>query len=191
MHNTFSYVEAHEKTYTERTYTAQEIAEKNNVSDATVRNRWFKWICKVAPPALLKNGKSYTELAHALFDEFAKVDKVERDAWVADAKSRYSSEWGSVGIIDCEVMPEVVGGTLALIQANLQASNQSLSLELSAVNDFIDQLNSVDADFSQAEVETWAANGAKKAVAQFKTEEVARAQMLNALRQQRLGGADK
>jgi len=188
MNDTAPYIETNAQTYTERTYTAQQIAEENNVTDATVRNRWFTWICKVAPPALLKQGKSYTELAHTLFNEFAKVDKSERIAWVADAKARYSSEWGSVGVIDCEVMPDVVGGTLALLQTNLQASNNALSLELAEVTDFIGQLNAVDADYSQAELETWAANGAKKAVAQFKTEEIARAQTLNALRQKRMGG---
>ena len=162
MNDTAPYIETNAQTYTERTYTAQQIAEENNVTDATVRNRWFTWICKVAPPALLKQGKSYTELAHTLFNEFAKVDKSERIAWVADAKARYSSEWGSVGVIDCEVMPDVVGGTLALLQTNLQASNNALSLELAEVTDFIGQLNAVDADYSQAELETWAANGAKK-----------------------------
>ena len=188
MHDTAPYIETTAQAYTERTYTAQQIAEENNVTDATVRNRWFEWLCKVAPAQLLKSGKSYTELAHTLFDEFSKVDKAERHAWVADAKARYAAEWGSVGVIDCEVMPAAVGGTLALLQTNLQASNQALSLELAQVSEFVSQLNATDADYSQAEVETWAANGAKKAVAQFKTEEVARAQTLAALRQQRMEG---
>jgi hypothetical protein len=188
MNDTTSYIETHAQAYTERTYTAQQIAETNNVTDATVRNRWFPWICKVAPARLLKSGKSYTELANTLFGEFAKVDKTERPAWVADAKSRYSSEWSSVGVINCEVMPDEVGGTLALLQTNLQMCNQTLSLELAAVGDFIRQMNSADANLSQGEVESWAANGALKAVAQFKTEEVARAQTLNALRQERMQG---
>jgi hypothetical protein len=189
------YIETHAKAYTEpyteQTYTAQQIAEANNVTDATVRNRWFPWICKVAPAQLLKSGKSYKELANTLFSEFAKVDKTERHAWVADAKARYSAEWSSVGVIDCEVMPDNVGGTLALLQSNLQLSNQTLSLELKAVGDFIEQLNSADANLSQGEIESWAANGALKAVAQFKTEEVARAQTLNALRQQRMNGGQQ
>jgi hypothetical protein len=182
------YIDTLTEPYTERTFTAQEIAEANNVNDATVRLRWFKWLCKVAPAPLLKSGKSYTELANTLFSEFAKVDKAERPAWVADAKARYAAEWSSVGVINCEVMPDNVGGTLALLQDNLQQCNQTLSLELSAVGDFITQLNSADANLSQGEVESWAANGALKAVAQFKTEEVARAQTLNALRQQRMQG---
>lgn len=187
-HHSETYIETHAQPYTERTYTAAEIAAEHGVTDATVRNRWFTWLQKVAPAQLLKDGKSYTELAHILFAEFAKVDKQERHAWVADAKQRYASEWSSVGLIDCEVMPDNVGGTLALIQNNLQLSNQSLSLELSQIGDFIEQLNAADGDYSQAEVESWAANGARKAVTQFKTEEVAKAQTLNALRQQRLQG---
>ncbi|MEL6605344.1 MAG: hypothetical protein AAFP20_19190 [Cyanobacteria bacterium J06614_10] len=181
----------HVESCIERTYTAQAIARAHNVSDVTVRTRWLKWLKKVAPAQLLKTEAGYSELAHTLFAEFAKVDKTERHAWVADAKKRYAAEWGSVGVIDCEVMPENVGSTLAIIQTNLEFSNKSLSLELSEIGDFIEQLNTADADFSQAEMENWAANGARKAVAQFKTEEVARAQTLNALRQQRLqGGKD-
>jgi len=194
MHDTETYtqttVQPYAQQYTERTYTAAEIATEHGVSDATVRNRWFKWLEKVAPAQLLKDGKSYTELAHTLFAEFAVVDQKERHAWVADAKQRYGSEWSNVGVIDCEVMPDNVGGTLALIQSNLSFANQSLTAELSEVTDFISRLNTADADFTEAEVEGWAANGARKAVAQFKTEEIARAQTLNALRQQRLQGGN-
>lgn len=188
MNDTQPYIEAKAQTYTERTYTAKEIAFEHGVTDATVRNRWFDWLEKVAPAALLKSGKSYTELAHTLFGEFANVDKQERHAWVADAKSRYASEWGAVGITDCEIMPDNVGNALALIQTNLAASSQALTLELSQLDDFINQLNATDETYSQAEVESWAAAGAKKAVAQFRTEEVAKAQTLNALRQKRMGG---
>jgi hypothetical protein len=188
MHDTTPYIEAIAQPYTERTYTAQEIAEANSVNDATVRLRWFKWLCKVAPEPLLKSKAGYSELANTLFTEFAQVDKRERMAWVADAKARYAAEWGSVGVIDCEVMPEAVGGTLALLQTNLELMNHSLSQDLARVDDFISQLNAADANYSEAEVASWAANGAQKAVAQFRTEEVARAQTLNALRQQRLQG---
>lgn len=192
IHDTETYTDAiaqpYAQQYTERTYTAAEIATEHGVSDATVRNRWFKWLEKVAPAQLLKEGKSYTELAHTLFGEFAACDQKERHAWVADAKQRYGSEWSSVGVIDCEVMPDNVGGTLALIQSNLSVSNQNLTAELSEVTDFINRLNTADADFTEAEIEGWQATGARKAVQQFKTEEIARAQTLNALRQQRLGG---
>ncbi|MBE9064916.1 hypothetical protein [cf. Phormidesmis sp. LEGE 11477] len=68
--------------YTERTYTAAEVAAEHGVSDATVRNRWFDWLLKVAPERLLKEGKSYTQLASDLFASFAPVDKKERHAWV-------------------------------------------------------------------------------------------------------------
>ncbi|MEO0884669.1 MAG: hypothetical protein AAFY54_01890 [Cyanobacteria bacterium J06648_10] len=191
MNNTTINISPHDVQHTSRTYTAQEIADAHNAKSVTVRTRWFKWLEKVAPTALLKTDQGYTELANTLFFEFAKVDIKERHAWVADAKERYAREWQSVGVIDCETMPDNVGNTLALIQTNLETSNQNLSLELFEIGDFINQLNEADADFTQAEAESWAANGARKAVAQFKTEEVARAQTLNALRQQRIqGGAN-
>lgn len=185
------HTEEHGLGHTDRTYTAQEIAEQHNVKAVTVRTRWFDWLLKVAPEPLLKSGKSYTSLACALFGEFALVDKKERHAWVKDAKQRYARDWDEVGVIDCEVMPDNVGGTLALIQTNLDLSNQSLTAGLVEVNDFISQLNAVEANCSQAEIESWKAAGALKGVAQFKTEETARAQTLNALRQQRMGGEQK
>lgn len=174
----------------ERTYTAKEIADEHNVTDATVRNRWYDWLCKVAPPQLLKCERSYTELARTLFGEFAQVHKTERHAWVADAKQRYSSEWSNVGIIDCEVMPDNVGGVLALLQTNNNALQQTIELELSQTQQFVEQLNTADADFSQAEMESFIAAGTRKAIAQFKAEEIARAQALNALRQQRMQGGN-
>jgi len=181
----------HQVQHASRTYTAQEIADAHNVKSVTVRTRWYDWLKKVAPETLLKTEDGYTELANTLFSEFAGVDIKERHAWVADAKERYAREWQSVGVIDCEVMPDNVGNALALIQTNLNSSNENLSLELFQMEDFIQQLNTADADFTQAEAESWAAAGARKAVAQFKTEEVARAQTLNALRQQRMQGGQR
>ncbi|MEM9090370.1 MAG: hypothetical protein AAGC93_16675 [Cyanobacteria bacterium P01_F01_bin.53] len=191
MNSTTYDVAAHASPHVESTYTAQQIADAHNVKSVTVRTRWFKWLEKVAPAQLLKHGDRFTELAHTLFAEFAQVDKKERPAWVADAKQRYASEWNTVGIIDCEVMPAEVGSTLATLTSRLELSQQNFALELADVTDFIDQLNAVDANISQAEVASWAAAGQMKAVAQFKTEEVAKQQTLNALRQQRLQGSKK
>ena len=186
--NSPPHIGEHTLEHTERTYTAQEIADQHNVKSVTVRTRWFEWLLKVAPEPLLRIDKSYTPLAYALFGEFALVDKAERHAWVKDAKQRYARDWDDVGVIDCEVMPDNVGGTLALLQTNLSLANQSLKANLSEVSDFISQLNAVEANCSQAEIESWQSAGALKAVAQFKTEESARVQTLNALRQQRMGG---
>ncbi|MEL6260472.1 MAG: hypothetical protein AAFR12_05335 [Cyanobacteria bacterium J06626_6] len=176
---------------TGRTYTAVEIATEHNVTDAAVRTGWYKWLCKVAPSELLKSGKRYTELAHALFSEFAQVDPKERPAWVADAKHRYAHEWGRAGVIDCEIVPENVGGVLALHEASNNHVQQEISVELAQVQQFIEQLNLSDANLSQAEMEGFVAAGTRRAIAQFRAEEIARAQTLSALRQQRLqGGKD-
>ncbi len=174
--------------HSERTYTAQQIAEQHNVSAVTVRTRWFEWLCKVAPEKLLKNGKSYTELANTLFGEFASVDKKERPLWVADAKQRYSHEWGAAGVIDCEVMPDNVGGTLALMNANNTDLQQSIALQLASVEQFIDQMNAADANLSQAQVQQSIARGTQQAIAEFQLEETTKAQVLNQLRQRRMGG---
>ncbi|MEL7143292.1 MAG: hypothetical protein AAGL08_13840 [Cyanobacteria bacterium J06573_11] len=190
MNDTTINVSPHDIQHTERTYTAQEIADAHSVKSVTVRTRWFDWLKKVAPEAILKTEAGYTELAHTLFGEFAEVDKRERHAWVADAKERYAREWQSVGVFECEVMPDNVGNALALIQTNLETSNQNLSLELFQIEDFIQELNTADATYTEAEAQKWAANGARKAVAQFKTEEIAHAQTLNALRQKRMQGGN-
>jgi hypothetical protein len=188
MHDTEVTIETHVYEHTPAHYTAQAIAQAHGVKDVTVRTRWFNWLCKVAPTPLLKTDAGYTELAKALFDEFAKVDAKERPAWVADAKRRYSAEWGSVGVIDCEVMPDNVGNALSLLTANTSAIQQTIALELDQVGRFIDQLNVTDCDFSQAEIEQAIAAGTQKAIAQFKAEEIARVETLNALRQRRIGG---
>ena len=172
-------------------YTGQQLADLYGVSEATVRNRWLKWLCKVAPEELLRSSDGYTELAYALYEEFAKVDKKERAAWVADAKSRYSAEWSSVGIIDGELMPEVVGSALALLQTNNSSINSELSAELASLEGFVDQLNGVDADFTQAELDSFKAAGMKRAIVRFKVEAQTEAETFNALRQRRLQGGQK
>ena len=181
----------HMEACAERTYTAQEIAEEHNVKAVTVRTRWFDWLLKVAPKPLLKNGKQFTYLAYTLFADFAHVHHSEREAWVREQREHLASEWGGVGVSDCEVMPSEVGTALALVTTNLAIANQSLTAELATVTDFVNQLNASEIDFSEAEVQSWAAAGARKAIAQFKTEEVAHAQTLNALRQQRMQGGQQ
>lgn len=112
-----SHIEQHTQPHSDRTpertpertgapYSAQQIAQRHadlKVKEVTVRTRWFPWLEKVAPLALLKDKKGYTELAAEMFDDFAQ--KVKREGmdskeWVADAKARFSQEWGNVGIIE-------------------------------------------------------------------------------------------
>ncbi len=170
----------------ERTYTAEDIAKKNNVTSATVRTRWYPWIAKVAPENLLKNGKAYTQLASDLFSSFSAVAKADRPQWVIDSKEKLAAEWSTAGVIDCEIMPPAVGETLALMHTNYSLAADSLDLDLSAVNDFILQLSTAEANFSEAELRSWQIAGQAKAIAQFKTEELSRAAALNQLRQQRI-----
>lgn len=188
MNDTQPYVEAHAQPYIERTYTAAEIAAEHDVTDATVRNRWFEWLQKVAPVQLLKEGKSYTELAHTLFSEFATVDQKERHAWVADAKERYAAEWSSAGVFSSEAVPVEVGGTLATFNTQNANLQKSIALQLAAVDDFIAELNSADVQISQAEMEAAIARGSSRAIQLFQAEEAASAQMAHALRQRRMGG---
>ncbi|MFE4108410.1 hypothetical protein [Almyronema epifaneia] len=169
-------------------YTAQAIANELGVSEATVRNRWFNWIVKVAPEALLKEGKGFTELARSLFAEFAQVPKQARQQWVVEAKAHYCQEWGSAGVIEGELVPDEVSGALALIQTQNSNLQQSLEVELADVQAFIEQANTAEVDFSEAELQAYKTAGAKRGIARFKLETQTELEVLNALRQQRMQG---
>jgi hypothetical protein len=171
-------------------YSAQSIAEIVQVSEATIRLRHFEWICKVAPVALLKDEKGYTELAKQLFVEFASVDHGDRSQWVEDAKSRYSPEWGNAGIIDGELMPSGVGGVLALIQANNSTADLSVAGQLQDLDEFVKQINEAEANFSQAELSAFRARGAKRGIERFKIETQTELEVLNHLREKRLQGGN-
>lgn len=164
-------------------YTGVQIASWCGVSEATIRNRWFEWIQRVAPAAVLKEGKGYSELARSLFLEFKSIPQNKRDEWVMDAKARYSQEWGSVGIIEGELVPDEVGGALA----NLQQGNQDLAMQLAQEMEeaiaFSDQLDDIEADFSAAELEEMKMQGALRGVKRFKIMKQAEIQTFTQLRQ--------
>ena len=168
-------------------YTAQAIAQAHNVSDSTVRNRWFPWIAKVAPEPLLKEGKGYTELARSLFAEFSQIPKNERDLWVEAARSRYSHEWASVGVIDGELMPDSVGSALAVLQTNNNGLDALLKEEMGSLQAFLNQVDVAETDFSEAELESFRMAGARRGIQRFKVETQAELETLNGLRQQRMG----
>lgn len=188
MDSTYSDVQQDVSTYSGGHYTAQAIAKTYNVSDSTVRNRWFPWIAKVAPEPLLKDGKSYTELARSLFAEFAQVPKPQRQEWVEEAKARYAQEWASVGVIDGELMPESVGGALAQLESHNAGLQAVIEAELADLDIFIGQVNAAEADFSEAERRTFQTVGVRRGIQRFKLETQAELETLNALRQQQMSG---
>lgn len=171
----------------ELTYTTQSLSAEFEVSTQTIGSWATRWLSQVASEHLLKKGKGvYTELAHTLLQEFVQVEDKHRPAWVADAKERYTVEWGSAGVIDCEVMPNEVGSTLALIHTANNSQQASFALELSEVEGLIDSLNTAESDFSDAELESFKIAGAQRALKRYKIESVTEAQTYEALRQRRL-----
>ena len=177
------------RTVTEQsTYTAVQLGEQFGVSEATIRNRWFEWISKVAPEPLLKQGSGYTNLAWTLLEEFAQVEKRDREAWVTDAKVRYSKEWGNAGVIEGELMPQSVGGALATLQASNADAALALALEMEQALGFNAQLDLVESEFSDAELEAIRLRGARRGIAQFKIEAQAAADTYNQLRQKSMDG---
>ncbi|MBE9067183.1 hypothetical protein IQ260_11000 [Leptolyngbya cf. ectocarpi LEGE 11479] len=177
-------------------YTAQQIAEAHNVSDSTIRNRWFEWIGKVAPSELLKDKEGYTELGRTLFEEFANIQVCEspkerlrqRDSWVEQARVRYSAEWESAGIFEGELVPEEVSQVLAL--RNTQTSNlqTSVAAQLANIEAMIDQANTAELNLSEADIQAAAARGQQRAIALYQAEMQAELQTTNLLRQRRMGG---
>lgn len=164
-------------------YTSVQLAEMFNVSEATIRNRWFDWIAKVAPEPLLKEGKVYTELARSLFAEFAQIPKPERELWVEAAKSRYAHEFGPVGVV-AELVPEDLGGALAIATQGAQADMALYQATLGDINAFLDQLGTVEAEISEAELEAARQRGAMRGAVLAKAEIEAQAATQAAVRKQ-------
>ena len=172
-------------------HSAQSIAQAHNVSDSTVRNRWFDWLKKVAPESLLKTKQGYTDLARSLFDEFAQVEKCDRNAWVTEAKARYSHEWASAGVIEGELMPEAVGDVLALSQTQTANIELAVAQQLQGLEQLIDQVNAAENNLSAAELKAAVARGQQRAVMLYQAELQAELQTTNILRQRRMGGNDE
>jgi hypothetical protein len=173
-------------------HTAQSIAARYpdiTPSEVTIRTRWFEWLLKVAPEPLLRDKKGFTALASELFDDFVqkvKRDKMKSDDWVVDARSRYSQEWSSVGVIEAELVPDEVGGVLAIVSTqNNSLAMQNQELEAQAL-DFLEDLKSVSTDISEAELRQWASSGENRGLMRFKVEAVAEEKTYGRLRQQRL-----
>ena len=169
-------------------HTAQSIAQTHNVSDSTVRNRWFAWLKKVAPESLLKTQQGYTDLARTLFDEFAQIEKCDRSQWVTDAKARYAHEWASAGVIEGELVPEEVGSVLALRQTQTTALELSVAEQMANLEAMIDQVNMAEVNLSDAELRAATVRGQKRAIVLHQAELQAELQTTNMLRERRLGG---
>jgi hypothetical protein len=186
-----SNVQPHATAHTVARYSSRQLAEELDKAESTLRTRWFDWIAKVAPTPLLRDAQGYTELARTLFHEFANVDQADRAAWVAEAKQRYSQEWASAGVIDGELMPDEVGGTLALLQSTNLTSQAGINADLADLEAFIDQVNEAEANFTQQELEAFKLAGVKRGIVRYKVETQAEIQTVNALRQQRMGAQNE
>lgn len=163
-------------------YSAKDLAKELGIGDSTLRTRWFEWIVQVAPEELLKDKQGYSPLARQLFIEFSQVAKNQRKAWVTEAKARYAHEWGSVGVIDGELMPPDVGGALAKItQKNSAITKDNQSKKL-ALLDLIEQVKTAEANFSEAEIKQHKAAGVKRGLEQFKLETQAQISTVSELR---------
>lgn len=151
-------------------YTAQQIAEAHNVSDSTIRNRWFEWIGKVAPSELLKDKEGYTELGRTLFEEFASVKVWDRESWVEQARSRYSAEWEAAGIFEGELVPNEVGSVLALRQTQTTQMELAVAEQLANLEAMINQANMAEVNLSATELKAATARGQQRAIALHQAE---------------------
>ena len=75
-------------------FTASALADENEIASVTLRTRWFPWIGKVAPEAVLKQHGRYTALARALFACY-RVEvadgAAEAAVWVEATKQVYEA----------------------------------------------------------------------------------------------------
>lgn len=155
-------------------YTAQQIADRYpdiGPSEVTVRTRWFPYLTQVAPEALLKEKGGYTQFAAELFDDFVantKRGSVKPAGWVSSAKSRYSQEWESSGVIDGELMPEEVGGQLALSQNKLTRLTEETEKSQADLMELIRQTKAARSTLSRNEVERARQEGRNRAIEKYK-----------------------
>ncbi|MEA5464515.1 hypothetical protein [Leptothoe sp. PORK10 BA2] len=151
----------------------------------------------MAPELLLKQGKNqYAQLALELFSQFAEVKPYEspqerlrqRNAWVIDAKARYSHEWESAGVIEGELMPEEIGNVLALRQTQNHELGLSVAQQLQSLESLIDQANTAEGNLSEADLKAAVTRGQQRAVMLYQAELQAELQTINSLKQRRMGG---
>ncbi|MBD2093168.1 hypothetical protein H6F67_25310 [Microcoleus sp. FACHB-1515] len=185
----------HIETHIERTpgahsahYTAQAIAAEHSdlAKEVTIRTRWYPWIAKVAPEPLLKTEQGFTELARSLFADYAqhvKRDGMTPTSWVESAKARYSQEWQSAGVIEAEVLPPEVGGTLALASVQVSTLTQTGEERKARLLRMIEQNRSAEGNLSQSRREIAEQRGINAALDEFEIELEAKTRTLNQLRQ--------
>ncbi|NEQ27687.1 MAG: hypothetical protein F6K28_53560, partial [Microcoleus sp. SIO2G3] len=151
-----------------------------------IRTRWYPWLAKVAPEPLLKTEQGFTELARSLFADYAdkvKQQQIKPDRWVEDAKSRYAPEWQSAGVIEAEVLPPEVGGTLALASVQVSTLTQQGEARKARLLKLIEQNRSAEVNLSQTRREIAEQRGINAAMDEFEIEMTAKTQTLNQLRQ--------
>ncbi|MBD2088362.1 hypothetical protein H6F67_00550 [Microcoleus sp. FACHB-1515] len=171
-----------------RTYTAQAIAAEHEdlAKEVTIRTRWYPWVAKVAPEPLLKTEHGYTELARSLFADYAqhvKRDGMAPISWVESAKARYSQEWQSAGVIEAEVLPPEVGGTLALASVQVSTLTQRGEERKARLLKLIEQNRSAEGNLSQSRREIAEQRGINAALDEFEIELESKTRTLNQLRQ--------
>ncbi|NJO50212.1 MAG: hypothetical protein HC840_13080 [Leptolyngbyaceae cyanobacterium RM2_2_4] len=193
--------------YTERTlsehieprfYSAQFLADENqdlNVKADTIRIRWFNdWVTKVAPMQLLKNGQGkFTELGRDLINNYAqrvKREGVNPEDWIVEAKSHYSHEWESEGIIEGELMPEEVGGALAQMRQGTSSMEGKIASKLAKLKEFKQQLGTARSNFSEAERKQFQSRGVMRGLERFELETEAELATYNQLRQEFFEGEE-
>lgn len=194
MKNVTTHVQPHISSTHSRTsaaqsarYTAQQIADEYGVKEVTIRTRWFNWLTQVAPEPLLKDKDGFTELARSLFADFAqrvKSEGMKSQDWVGDAKSRYSQEWGSAGVIEGELLPPEVGGALATVQTQATGLVERGTELMERLQTLKQQVATTSANFSRSETDLYRARGAFRAMERFEIEMTAELETYNKLRQE-------
>jgi hypothetical protein len=152
-------------------YGGAQLAQELAIAESTLRTRWMPWLEKVAPLELLKTEAGYTELARSLAQEFREVPskKAAREAWVSDAKRRYSGEFSLDGLIP-EGLPQELGSALALVRQQGTQMQTAATTDLEKLKALITQQGQVQADFDEAEVQAMRARGMNRGVQRFQIE---------------------
>ncbi|NJO76147.1 MAG: hypothetical protein HC833_21785 [Leptolyngbyaceae cyanobacterium RM1_406_9] len=146
------------------------------------------------PNATTENGQGkFTELGRDLINNYAqrvKREGVNPEDWIVEAKSHYSHEWESEGIIEGELMPEEVGGALAQMRQGTSSMEGKIASKLAKLKEFKQQLGTARSNFSEAERKQFQSRGVMRGLERFELETEAELATYNQLRQEFFEGEE-
>jgi hypothetical protein len=170
-------------------YTAIFLARENNIADVTLRTRWYRQLCEVAPESALKANRGYTDLARQLFRSYAETvasGNLSVHAWIAQEKQNHTHEWAQAEaeIISAELVPDEATVSLSTLRTSNQQLQQQMETQMAKLQQFAQSVDDLQTEFSAQDLERFQMNGALRGMKRFEVETQAELQTYHSLRTQ-------